>query len=94
MKGRAVIHAEAIRLRAEVQEVIARFVEAEIDTGLLFCQIANERDDGARRKGLLKNARKAHDVAQEWIWKLRMPHHQFDQMTAKLEKLRITLNRT
>lgn len=87
------IHAEGIRLRGEVQQVIARFVEIEIDTGFLFCQIAQERPNGSRRSGLLENARKAHDVAQAWIWKLKMSRAQFDQITAKLERLRLTLHR-
>jgi hypothetical protein len=87
------IHAEAIRLRHEIHQVIARFVETEIDTGFLFCKIASERPNGDRRRGLLQNAWLAHNTAQEWIWKVNMPDRQFDQIAAKIERLRLTLDR-
>jgi hypothetical protein len=40
--------ANSIRLRAEVNATIARFVATEIETGLLFCRLAAERREEPR----------------------------------------------
>ena len=67
--------------------LIAQFAETEIETALLFCHIASTRT-GDNRAQLLAKARQALDVAEERIWKLKMPHAQFDEFTANLESLR------
>jgi hypothetical protein len=39
-----------------------------------------------------RRAQAAYNLAEDWIWKLRMPHSQFDQLTARLERLRFQLD--
>ena len=78
-------------MRAQTKRIIARFVDTEIDTGLMFCELAREPSNSTRNEARLESARKALGVAEEWIWKLDMPHEQFNQLTAKMEKLRFEL---
>jgi hypothetical protein len=81
-------HAEAFQLHAKAENAIARFIDSEIDIGLLFCRIASQRPDGERRRSFLEKARRAHEVARQSSWKLNMPHSDLDALATKLEKLK------
>jgi hypothetical protein len=81
-----------ISLRSEVTVAIARFVMFEIETARIFCHIAKEQPGGGKRSRLMENARKAYKTAEGRIWKLKMPHAEFDQIIAQLERLRFELS--
>src|SRR5262245_25815231 len=83
--------AASVRLFEEAKAAIARFVAAEIETGMIFCSIARGRPEGERRRQNLDIARKAYEVAEQWIWKRDMQQAQFNHIAADLERLRFEL---
>ena len=78
--------------RAKAQATLASFVHLQIETGLLFCRIMKQMSQNGDQARAFQRAQAAYNAAQDWIWKLRMPHSEFDQITAHLEHLRFELN--
>lgn len=57
-------HAQTARLRAQANQAIAQFIAAEIETAMVFCEIAKRRPEGERRTRNLVNAGTAFETAQ------------------------------
>jgi hypothetical protein len=69
------------------------FVHSEIEIGFLYCLLAQLRPAGERRDSFIQRATLAHDVAEEWIWKLQnIPYPQFADLTANLEMLKARMD--
>ena len=89
---RATITTRSHELRLKTHATLAAFVRTQIDTGLILCQLAKQMPPSEKRDIGLNRAQAAFHTAQEWIWKLHMPHSQFDEITACLERLKFELN--
>jgi hypothetical protein len=89
---RGTIATRSHELRLKTHATLAAFVRTQINTGLILCQLAKQMPPSEKRDIGLDRAQAAFDTAQEWIWKLHMPHSQFDEITACLERLRFELN--
>jgi hypothetical protein len=91
--GSGTIHRDGVALRARADSAKTRFVDSEIEIGLLYCLLAQSRSNGDRRAHFIRHATRAHDVAEEWIWKLKeVPCAEFADLTGKLETLRDILD--
>jgi hypothetical protein len=72
-------------------DLMADFVMTELELGRTFCQLAENYKNVERSNRAIENARKAFETAQSYMWKLRMKHAIFDEMTASVEGLRLEL---
>jgi hypothetical protein len=83
------------RLLSETQNEFTRFVIAELALGLTYCRMAkSEHRDAARRSKLMATARRAHDIATEYMWKVHLEHPDFNRITADSERLALELGAT
>ena len=64
----------------------------EVELGLRFCKIARSGpiSPDLYAEGI-HQARLAVQHAEEYIWKLRIAHESFDQLTSNAERLRFEL---
>jgi len=64
----------------------------EVNLGLRFCQIMSLglASPDVFSKGE-KRAQLAPQHAEEFMWRLRMPHPRFDDLTSRVERLRLEL---
>jgi len=62
------------KTRAATQAMMASFVQVQLDSGLLCCRIMKQMSRCKNRYRAFQRAQAAYDVAQDWIWKLRIPH--------------------
>ncbi len=81
------------RLSHRNREVAISFVYIELTTGLSSCQIVRNGQMMTKQKKAwhLAYADKAFHVAEAAMWKIKMTHSEFDQMTALAERLRFEL---
>lgn len=81
------------RLSHRSREVAISFVFIELSTGLSSCQLIRDSQTMSKEKRAwhLAHADKAFHVAETAMWKIKMTHHEFDQMTAMAERLRFEL---
>ena len=70
------------------------FVLTELTTGIISCKIARTRRDklGLDYTFTLQQAQLALYTAEKFMWRFRMKHPEFDQMTALAERLRMELD--
>ena len=88
------IQAYLERLSARNQEVAIGFVLVELMTGLSSCRQLRDRKIMSQRKKTwhLDHAKRALEVAESRMWKLKIAHPEFDQMMALAERLRFELD--
>jgi hypothetical protein len=66
-------------------------VMTELELGRTFCDLAKSYKDADRSRQAIERAWKALESAEKYMFKLRMEHAVFDEMTAKAERLRLEL---
>ena len=72
-------------------DVMAKFVMVELEVGRTLCSVAKSYKDEEKFNRAVARARKALENAEKYMWKLRMEHSVFDEMTASAERLRLEL---
>jgi hypothetical protein len=82
------------QLRQSSEDAAIDFVFSELTTGITSCQIARLRVgrmglDGSRA---MESAEEALRAAEKYMWRFKMRHREFDQMTALAERLRLELD--
>ena len=82
---------EAERVRSEAQAAIADFLLVEIETGLMFCRIAQGEQERAKRDHALEQARKAYTTAKNGIRKLKLKRVELDKFKLPLGRLKSEL---
>ena len=82
------------RLRKSNEDAAIDFVFCELTTGIMNCQIARTRIEniGVDGSHAVEDAEKALHTAEKYMWKFKMRHQEFDQMTALAERLRMELD--
>jgi hypothetical protein len=75
------------------RDVAVSFVYIELQTGLSSCRLI--RNSPAMTEKVkawhLMHAQKALQVAETAMWRIKMPHPEFDQMMALTERLKFEL---
>ena len=74
-----------------VLDTMADFVSVELDLAKTFCDLARSYQNEERSGRALGRAWIALESALSYMWKLRMEHNLFDEMTARAERLRLEL---
>ena len=74
-------------------DAMANFVLVELEVGRTLCNVAKSYEDDEKSSRAIEKARKALETAEKYMWKLRMEHSVFDEMTASAEKIE-TRNRS
>jgi len=84
--------------RREIDAVLERaerartnFLCADIELGLTFCHLAKRAEDHGSYNRRLQLANRVLEVCCESIWKVKLKPHDLDQLTAKVELLRLEL---
>ena len=72
-------------------DAMARFVMVGLDLGRTFCDLARNYKDDRKSERAIGRAWAALESAEKYMWKLRMEHAVFDEMTAQAERLRLEL---
>jgi hypothetical protein len=81
------------RLLQTGQQAAIDFVFSQLTVGITSCQIAKTRPDrGLDDHRALRQAQMALSTAERFMWRCRLNHSEFDQMTALAERLRLELN--
>jgi hypothetical protein len=70
---------------------MADFVMTELELGRTFCKLATNYRSVKNSNRAIENAREALATAEKYMWKLRMEHRVFDEMTSLAERLRFEL---
>ena len=78
-------------LRSANEAASVAFVSAQLDLALTFCRIARTARPTDHKQRSLKSARKAYNNALRYMFKLKMSHPEFDQITARAERLKLEL---
>jgi hypothetical protein len=81
------------RLSHRNREIAIGFVFIELTTGLSSCELIRSSEIMTKEKKAwhLAYADKAFHVAEAAMWRIKMTHQEFDQMTATAERLRFEL---
>jgi hypothetical protein len=77
-------------LRRKSASRIIELVRTEVHAGIGLCQIAKKTSE-PKQIELLNMARRTSEVADQWVWRLRMGHRRLDQLTADLDRLKIEI---
>jgi hypothetical protein len=72
-------------------DAMASFVMVELEVGRTLCNVAKNYENEERSRCAIEKARKALETAEKYMWKLKMEHSVFDEMTALAERLRMEL---
>lgn len=81
------------RLLRTGEATAIHFVFVGLTTGIASCQIARKRREspGPDYSRSVERAQTALKTAERFMWRFRMKHPDFDQMTALAERLRMEL---
>ena len=85
-------YSEHIELRRTTKDIVTELVFIELRLGLTFCQSAAlHRGGGAKCNQALHFARRAHENAVKYMWRVGLDHPAFNQMTAQCERLKFEI---
>ena len=82
------------RLRNLSEQAALEFVFSQLTVGITSCRIAKSRRCilGMDDTRPISQAEEALAIAEKFVWKFKLKHPEFDQMTALAERLRFEID--
>jgi hypothetical protein len=74
---------------SRAKEIMTRSIFARLDAAIVKCQMA--KSPVLKADTLVRSAQKTYDEFDRFVWRFKLKHHQFDQITAKMERLRFEI---
>ena len=71
---------------------IADLLQTQIELGITYCKLAEQSSTREKQERLVGLAQRELDSANRWIWKIRLEHKFFDELTARLEHLSLKVS--
>jgi hypothetical protein len=68
---------------------IADLLQTEIELGISYCAMAEQASSREKQKRLVGLAQKEMETVNQWIWKISIEHQSFDELTARLDYLKL-----
>jgi hypothetical protein len=68
---------------------IADLLQTQIEIGISYCSVAEHCSSREKQERLVALAERQLDAANTWIWKINLEHAFFDELTARLEYLKL-----
>lgn len=66
-------------------------VLSSLQFGLTSCKIAGAANGGVEESVCLKKATRALEIAEQYMWKLKLSHPDFGQLMAQAERLKFEI---
>jgi hypothetical protein len=90
--GRLAVASKEIKeMLARAQRVRLQSVFLRLDLAIAKCQLA-KKFSGAPVGALVKSAQQTFDDVDGYVWRYKLDHEYFDQITAKLERLKFEIS--
>ena len=71
---------------------IADLLQTEIEVGISYCALAEQSSSREKQERLIGLAERELDTANTWIWKINLEHAFFDELTARLDYLKLKVS--
>jgi hypothetical protein len=89
MEYRGPINAALI---SRAEEILTRRIFERLDAAIVKCQLA--KSPLVKSMPLISSAQKTYDECDRFVWRFKLKHELFDQITAKMERLRFEIEAT
>jgi hypothetical protein len=76
---------------SRTEELLTRTIFKRLDAAIMKCQLAKSP---LVSDALMQSAQRTYDEFDRFVWRFKLKHELFDQITAKMERLRFEIDAT